>query len=72
MRLQLRGRAASQVDGLHRLALQVVAPHAQLRAQGVRVTLPEQGVDGGIEVAVQAARLAEGDMDIDAGHGVYL
>ena len=70
--LELRRRAASEVDGTDGLALQVVATQGELFAQGPDVALPEVVARGGVEVAIDAPRLAERYVDVDACHVCFL
>lgn len=66
--LELRGCATAEIDGTDGLALQVVAAHREFIAQGVDVASFQVAACGGVEVAIDASRLAERDVDIDTCH----
>ena len=66
---KLRGGTTTKIDGTDGLALQVVAAHRELLAQSVDVALLQVAACGRVEVAIDAPRLAERDVDIDACHG---
>jgi hypothetical protein len=52
--------------------MQVVGTHLNLAAECADVAASHLALGGGVEVAVDAARLAEWDVYVDACHGQYL
>src|SRR5437879_3774709 len=62
----------ANVDGLHRLALQVVFPELQLPEQRRHhIILPLQG-GGEMEIAIGAPLLAERDVQVNTSHSAAL
>ena len=65
---QLRRRSASYINGLHVVASILATTHLHLAAQCTDVAVDVFAASRRVEVAVDATRLAERNMDVDSRH----